>query len=188
MTLLTTQLQNQDPMNPTDTDTFTQEMISLSGVEQQLETNAILGTISTNMNTLTTSNGLGYIGKTVTATGDTTAMQSGTAQWSYTLDSAASDVTLSVADSDGNTVYTTTGDATSGTHSFTWDGTTTAGSAETSGDYTLTVAATTSAGAAVTTSTSLIGTVTGVDSSSGTTVLQVGDVDVEVADVTSISS
>ncbi|HXP98281.1 MAG TPA: flagellar hook capping FlgD N-terminal domain-containing protein [Telmatospirillum sp.] len=188
MALLTTQLKNQDPMNPTNTDTFTSEMIQLSGVEQELAINSTLGTISTNLNTLTTSNGLGYIGKTVTASGDTTAMQSGTAKWTYTLDSAANDVKLSVKDSNGDTVYSTTGDATSGTHSFSWNGSTTSGSTLSSGDYTLAVTATDSTGAAVTTSTDLIGVVTGVDSSSGTTVLQIGDVDVAVSKVSTIGS
>lgn len=188
LTLLTTQLQNQDPLDPTNTDTFTSEMIQLSGVEQELAINATLGTISTNLNTLSASNGLGYIGKTVTASGDTTAMQSGTAQWSYTLDSAASKVTLTVEDSSGDTVYTTTGDTTSGTHSFSWDGTTTGGSTDTSGDYTLKVTATNSSGASITTSTDLVGVVTGVDSSSGTTVLKVGDVEVAVSNIASISS
>lgn len=188
LSLLTTQLQNQDPLNPTNTDTFTSEMIQLSGVEQELAIEGQLSTISTNLNTLTESNGLGYIGKTVTASGDTSPMQSGTAQWTYTLDSAASTVTLTVADSDGNTVYTTSGDTTSGTHSFSWDGTTTDGATETSGDYTLTVTAKDASGSTVTTSTDLVGKVTGVDSSSGTTVLKIGDIDVSVSDVDSISS
>jgi flagellar basal-body rod modification protein FlgD len=188
MTLLTTQLKNQDPLNPTNTDTFTSEMIQLSGVEQELAINSTLGTISTNLNTLTTSNGLGYIGKTVTASGDTTAMQSGTAQWTYTLDSAASNVKLAVKDSDGDTVYTTTGDTTSGTHSFSWNGTSTSGSTVSSGDFTLAVTATDSTGATVSTSTDLVGVVTGVDSSSGTTTLKIGDVEVAVSAVSTLSN
>ncbi|PKU26003.1 flagellar hook assembly protein FlgD [Telmatospirillum siberiense] len=188
LTLLTTQLQNQDPLNPTNTDTFTSEMIQLSGVEQELAIEGQLETISTNLNTMTASNGLGYIGKTVTASGSTAPMQSGSAKWTYTLDSAASTVTLTVKDKDGTTVYSTTGDTTSGTHSFTWDGTTTDGATETSGDYTLSVAAKTANGTTVTTSTDLVGTVTGIDSSSGSTVLKVGDVDVSISNVDSISS
>lgn len=188
LTLLTTQLQNQDPLNPTNTDTFTSEMIQLSGVEQELAIEGQLETISTNLSTLTESNGLGYMGKTVTASGDTTAMQSGTAKWDYTLDSAASTVTLAVEDSDGNTVYTTSGDTTSGTHSFSWDGTTTSGGTETSGDYKLVVTAKDASGATVSTSTQLVGTVTGVDSSSGSTVLKIGDISVSVSNVDSISS
>ncbi|MTJ82607.1 MAG: hypothetical protein F8N37_16585 [Telmatospirillum sp.] len=188
LTLLTTQLKNQDPLNPTNTDTFTSEMIQLSGVEQELAINATLSTISSNLNSVATSNGLGYIGKTVTASGGTTAMQNGSAQWSYTLSNAGSNVKLSVVDSNGTTVYTTTGDATSGTHNFTWNGNTSGGSALTSGDYTLKVSATDASGDDITTSVNLIGKVTGVDSSSGTTNLKIGDISVPVSKVTSINS
>jgi flagellar basal-body rod modification protein FlgD len=188
LTLLTTQLRSQDPLNPTNTDTFTSEMIQLSGVEQQLATNNTLATISTNLNSITASSGLGYIGKTVTATGDTTPMQSGKAQWTYDLSSNAQKVTLDVQDSSGATVYTTSGATTSGSHSFSWDGTNTTGSASTSGDYTLKVTATDSSGATVTTTTNLVGTVTGVDTSSGTTELQLGDVDVPLANVTTLNN
>ncbi|MDR3438540.1 flagellar hook capping FlgD N-terminal domain-containing protein [Telmatospirillum sp.] len=188
LTLLTTQLKNQDPLNPTNTDTFTSEMIQLSGVEQELAINDTLGTISTNLNSVATSNGLGYIGKTVTASGTTSPMQSGTVKWTYTLDSAASNVKLTVKDSSGDTVYTTTGDATSGTHSFSWDGKTTSGSTESTGDFTLSVAASDTSGDDVSTSTDLVGTVTGVDSSSGTTKLKIGDIEVSVSKVSSINS
>src|ERR1700735_1652211 len=87
ITLLTAQLQHQDPLNPTNTDTFTQELIQLSGVEQQLDTNQTLSSMNTDLSTITQANGLGYVGKTVTASGATSPIQSGTAQWDYTLNS-----------------------------------------------------------------------------------------------------
>src|ERR1700756_3536763 len=77
ITLLTSQLQHQDPLNPTNTDTFTQELIQLSGVEQQLTTNSTLSSINTDLTTITQANGLGYVGKTVTASGATAPLQSG---------------------------------------------------------------------------------------------------------------
>ena len=42
LTLLTTQLQNQDPLNPTDTNQFTQQITQMTGVEQQLISNQLL--------------------------------------------------------------------------------------------------------------------------------------------------
>ena len=123
ITLLTSQLQHQDPLNPTNTDTFTQELIQLSGVEQQLTTNQTLSSMNTDLSTITQANGLGYVGKTVTASGSTAPLQNGKAQWDYTLDSAAKDVTLTVKDSNGNTVYSTSGNPASGQHSFSWNGT-----------------------------------------------------------------
>jgi flagellar basal-body rod modification protein FlgD len=187
ITLLTSQLQHQDPLNPTNTDTFTQELIQLSGVEQQLDTNQTLNSMNTDLSTITQANGLGYVGKTVTASGATSPLQSGSAQWDYTLNSTASAVTLTVTDSSGNTVYSTTGNPASGQHSFSWNGTTSGGTTESSGDYTLSVSATDTNGDAVSTTTSMVGQVTGVDTSGGSTQLLVGDIDVPIANVTAIN-
>jgi flagellar basal-body rod modification protein FlgD len=188
MSLLTTQLQHQDPLNPTNTDTFTSEMIQLSGVEQELNINNTLGTISTNLSSITASNGLGYIGKTVQASGDESPMQSGTAQWSYSLASSAKNVELTVEDSSGNTLYTATGDNAAGSHTFTWNGINTGGSTSTTGDYILKVSATDSTDSPIDVTTSLVGTVTGVDTSSGTTKLQLGDIEVPLSDVTTLTN
>jgi len=187
ITLLTSQLQHQDPLNPTNTDTFTQELIQLSGVEQQLTTNSTLSNINTDISTITQANGLGYVGKTVTASGATAPLQSGKAQWDYTLNSSAQNVTLTVKDSSGNTVYSTSGNTSSGQHSFSWNGTTTGGSTNTSGDFTLSVAATDASGKSVSTSTSMVGQVTGVDTSTGSTELEVGDIKVPIGNVTAIN-
>lgn len=187
ITLLTSQLQHQDPLNPTNTDTFTQELIQLSGVEQQLTTNQTLSSMNTDLSTITQANGLGYVGKTVTASGSTAPLQNGSAQWDYTLDSAAKDVTLTVKDSSGNTVYSTSGNPASGQHSFSWNGTSSSGTTVSSGDFTLSVAATDTSGNSVTTTTSMMGQVTGVDTSGGTTQLQVGDLQIPIGNVTAIN-
>lgn len=187
ITLLTSQLQHQDPLNPTNTDTFTQELIQLSGVEQQLTTNSTLSNINTDLGTITQANGLGYVGKTVTASGTTAPLQNGKAQWDYTLDSAAQAVTLNVKDANGNTVYSTTGNPASGQHSFSWNGTTSSGSTVSSGDFTLSVAAADASGNAVSFTTSMVGQVTGVDTSSGSAQLQVGDIQVPIGNVTAIN-
>ncbi len=151
LTMLTTQLQHQDPLNPTNTDTFTSEMIQLSGVEQQLQTNTTLASISTDLNSITAANGLGYIGKTVTASGATTPLQNGSADWTYALNQTAQTTQLSVLDSNGNTIWTGAGNPASGQHSFSWNGQTSGGTTVSSGDYTLQVTSTDSSGAPVTT-------------------------------------
>jgi flagellar basal-body rod modification protein FlgD len=188
LTLLTTQLQNQDPLNPTDTSQFTSEMIQLSGVEQELNINNTLDTMSSDLSSISASNGLGYIGKSVTATGSTIPLQDGSANWDYNLPSTASNVTLTVQDSSGNTVYSTTGNPAAGQHSFTWNGNNSSGTAEPAGDYTLQVAAVDGSGNAITTTTEIVGTVTGVDTSNGTTELQIGDVTVPASNVTQLNS
>jgi flagellar basal-body rod modification protein FlgD len=187
LTLLTTQLKNQDPLNPTDTTQFTSEMIQLSGVEQQLNANNTLSAMLTDLSAISASNGLGYIGKNIVATGSTTAMQNGEATWDYNLASSANNVTLSVLDSNGNTVFQADGGKTTGQQSFVWNGQTSSGTSLSNGDYTLQVNAIDGSGKAITVSTEIAGTVTGVDTSNGTTKLKIGDVSVPVGNVTQLN-
>jgi flagellar basal-body rod modification protein FlgD len=188
LTLLTTQLQNQNPLDPTDTTEFTNQLIALSGVEQQLISNTSLSAITDSLASLSASNGVGYIGKTITTEGDTTALQDGSAGWSYDVNGSASAVTLSVSDSDGKVVWSGSGNTSSGSHDFSWDGTGSDGTQYTSGDYTLSVKATNSSGNSVDTTTYIKGKVTGVDSSSGSTQLLIGDISVDMDDVLGITT
>jgi flagellar basal-body rod modification protein FlgD len=189
LTLLTTELQNQDPLNPTDTSDFTNQLISLSSVEQQESMNSTLSSILSNLNSYGLSNGVAYIDKSVTYSDDTAALQNGSATWQYSLPSDAASTKLTITDSDGNVVWSGTGDTTSGSHSLTWDGTDSDGASHTSGAYTLTVTALDSSGASITSTISATGTVTGVDTSSGSTELQLGDdLTIALSDVTGIRS
>jgi len=187
--MLTTQLKNQDPLNPTDTTAFTQEMIGLASLEQQVDTNTDLTKVQSSLDTLTSTNGVAYIGKTVVATGDTEQVSSGgTGTWKYDLGTTSKSTTLTITNSSGTTVWSGTGDTASGSHTLSWDGKDSSGSTVSTGDYTLTVNALDSSGNAVTSTTSIVGAVTGVDSSSGSTVLTVGDVDVALSKVSGFSS
>lgn len=188
LTLLTTELKNQNPLDPTNTSEFTSELISLSGIEQQQQTNSTLNNVLSTLSAMNMSNGIAYIGKTVEASGDTAPIQNGSANWNYSLDSAADSVTLTVADSSGNTVYSGTGDTSAGKHSFSWDGKGSDGTSYTSGDYTLTVTAKDSSGSTVSSSTTALGTITSVDSSSGSATLNMGGVSVALSDVTSVKN
>src|SRR6195952_4607818 len=87
--LLTTQLKNQNPLSPMDTNQFTQQLVEFSGVEQQLKTNDFLSSlVSANANT-TNSNAVGYIGKTVTASGVRSELVNNKAQWNFNITDAA---------------------------------------------------------------------------------------------------
>lgn len=126
--LLTSQLKNQDPLSPLDSNQFTQQLTQMSGVEQQLLTNDLL----TSLLAAQQGGGLGgaanYIGKDATAVWSATKLEGGQANWSYELGAAASEATLSVVDGAGKTVWTGPApDRASGTHDFVWNGKTTAG-------------------------------------------------------------
>lgn len=187
LTLLTTQLQHQDPLNPTATDTFTSQMIQLSTVEQQLKTNEMLESIMSDLSSISAANGLGYVGKTVTAAGATTLLQDGSCTWRYALASDAYSTTLQVLDSSGNVVYEENGSLTTGTHDFKWDGTTSDGETAPEGNYTLQVVSYDASGNTITTGTQIVAKITGVDNTSGSTVLKVGSLYISLDDVVNVS-
>src|ERR1700712_2985575 len=118
--LLTTQLKNQNPLDPLDTNQFTQQLVQFSGVEQQLKTNDFLSSLVTANANTTNSNAVGYIDKTVTASGTRSELVNGQAQWQFNVKDAAT-VTVSIKDANGNNVYSEKGTMQAGTGTFTWD-------------------------------------------------------------------
>src|SRR5258708_7038432 len=64
LTLLTTQLQNQNPLDPLDTNQFTQQLVQFAGVEQQLKTNDQLTTLVSLQHTTQSSQEMTFVGKT----------------------------------------------------------------------------------------------------------------------------
>ena len=188
LTLLTAQIQNQDPTSPMDTTQWTNQLVEYSSVEQQMKSNTYLSTIAgasgNNM-----SSAVNYIGKSVTADSPTAALSSGAANWTYNLAGDATKVNLQVTDSNGNVVYSGTGDTASGDHTFSWDGTTASGSKLTSGNYTLAVSAADGSGNTISSSVGVTGTVSAVSSdSSGNLTLMVGATEVPISDVTSVTT
>ena len=90
--ILTTQLQNQDPTSPMDTNQFTQELVEFSGVEQQLNTNSLLQQLVTASGAGGVKSLLGYVGQFVEAPANNQLLiQGGQADLSYTLASGGAD-------------------------------------------------------------------------------------------------
>src|SRR5262249_18132613 len=75
--LLTTQLQNQNPLDPLDTNQFTQQLVEFAGVEQQLNANQSLQTLISLQQTAQSTQALQFVGKTAIVNGDTTALSNG---------------------------------------------------------------------------------------------------------------
>jgi flagellar basal-body rod modification protein FlgD len=188
LTLLTTQLQNQDPTNPMDSNQFTQELVQFSGVEQQINTNDNLKTLISLQQGNAGTAATGYLGKTITVTNGQAALQGGEADWSYALGSAAVANTLTVTNSAGQVVYSGTGQTAEGQHDFSWNGESTSGQQLPDGTYTLAVNATDSSGAAVTSAIASKGVVDEVNMTSGTPQLMVGQMAVALSDVSAIDN
>jgi flagellar basal-body rod modification protein FlgD len=189
LSLLVGELQNQDPLEPTSTSDFINQMSQYATFDQDQTLNTQLGTLLTSFNSLLTMNSVNYLGHTVEAKGDTTTLTNGAAQFGYSLTSAAQTVQLSVQDSSGNIVWSGSGPAAAGMNSYTWNGVGSDGTQlANGGQYTLKVTATDASGNSVLGFTTITGAVTGVDSSSGTAMLEVGGVSVNVSDVVGVKS
>src|SRR6516164_8626069 len=105
LTLLTTQLQNQNPLDPLDTNQFTQQLVQFAGVEQQLKTNDSLQTLVTMQQTAQATQALEFVGKTAIVSGNTTALTSSKATWELNVPTTST-MSISIANSAGQTVYT----------------------------------------------------------------------------------
>src|SRR5580698_2826098 len=94
--LLTTQLQNQDPTSPMDTNQFTQQLVEYSQVEQQIDTNTNLSTLISQGTSQSAAYATSYLGKTVTVSGGQGALTGGEASWNYNLGAQAASTILTV--------------------------------------------------------------------------------------------
>src|SRR6476620_1092951 len=74
LSLLTTQLKNQSPLDPLDTNQFTAQLVQFAGVEQQLKTNETLTSLLGLNSANTATAAVGFIGSTITADGATTRL------------------------------------------------------------------------------------------------------------------
>jgi flagellar basal-body rod modification protein FlgD len=135
LTLLTTQLQNQNPLDPLDTNQFTQQLVQFAGVEQQLKTNDSLSQLVTLQQTTQATQALGFVGKTALVDGTTATMTKSSATWHLNVPSDAT-VDITVANSTGQTVFT--GKYTAGSDiPFTWNGQGNDGTQWPDGKYTI---------------------------------------------------
>lgn len=163
LTLLTTQLKNQDPLNPTDTSQFTNQLVSFSEVEQQIKTNSQLTALVTGQNTGQAISALPLVGRTIEYTGDQTVLQSAKATFSYTLPTTAAGASLRVQDANGATVFSQSADPSAGHHNFVWNGQTNSGQQlPDGGTFTLQVLASDANGKAIPVTTTATGTVSSV--------------------------
>lgn len=186
LTLLTTQLKNQSPLDPIDTNQFTQQLVQFTEVEQNVKQNENLEKLIQLSAANTITNVVGFLGGEVTVSGTTAELSGGSANWNYEIDGAADSATLTVLDSNGVPVFTTSGPAPSGKSTFIWDGRTDTGTTAPDGDYTLSVSAVDSSGTALNVATEIVGIVDGVDFSGNEPLLLIGGREVKLGDIISV--
>jgi flagellar basal-body rod modification protein FlgD len=171
--LLTTQLQNQNPLDPLDTNQFTQQLVQFAQVEQQLKSNSQLEALVKIAQAQEATTAVAFVGARVVIEGSTARLDAGGASWAFAVEKPAS-ATVTITDKNGNVAYTGSFTVEPGTQMFTWDGKGTNGSPWPAGDYTISVVAKDASGQPVAISTQVEGVVEGVDLSKHPPLLQMG--------------
>ncbi len=174
LTLLTTQLKNQDPTAPMDSNQFTQQLVQFSQVEQQINTQGAYA--------------VSYLGKAVTVTNGDAALTNGTADWNYTLAAPSAATTLTVTDANGNVVYSQAGETGAGDHAFSWDGKSLTGTQMPDGTYSLSVSAQGQNGQTVQSAVSSTGVVSEVDMSGAQPELMIGAMKIPLTGVSQVGN
>jgi flagellar basal-body rod modification protein FlgD len=171
--LLTTQLKNQNPLDPLDTNQFTQQLVQFASVEQQINMNTQLSTLVSLQKATQTTQAMSFLGATATVDGATTNLANGKATWSFSSDKPATG-TITIKNSTGQTVYSGTYPLNSGTQAFQWDGRSNNGTLNPNGAYTLSITAKDASGSTVAISSEVRGTVDAVDLTQNPPVLTIG--------------
>lgn len=187
LSILTTQIQNQDPLDPMDSAAYTSQLVEYSSVEQSIQTNENLEQMIELLEGNQSVAYVSYLGSEVTAAGGTAMMADGEVSWSYyVLEDATG--TVEVLNEDGAVVYSGEIALDAGGGTYTWDGTTDSGGTAPEGAYTISLDVEDADGNAEAASIEVSGIVDQVDFSTGVPVLWVGDVGIPVSSVTSVRS
>lgn len=162
MTLLTTQLQHQDPLDPMDANEFTTQLVQFASVEQQIQQNANLEYLLNAQENSQLASVASYVGRMVEAETNQVQVYNGEAEFNYVLHEDSVSTLINIVDDNGRTVFSAEGNVAQGKHGVLWDGTDLSGQRLPDGIYKLTVSALDADGAPVDVTTTAIGKVTGV--------------------------
>lgn len=190
LTLLTTQLKNQNPTDPVDANAFTQQLVQFAGVQQQVNTNSYLDKILTSLKGSQVSSAASYVGTTIQASGNGGALRAtGNAEFGYTLPLGASQAEVYITDASGQVVFSGLGTTNRGQNLVTWDGKNSfTGERAPSGVYGITVKATDANGKKVDATPFVTGTVDSAAIEDGNVVLNIGNMQIDASKVTYIGN
>ena len=172
--LLTTQLKNQNPLDPLDTNQFTQQLVQFAQVEQQLKSNDQLSTLVSLQKTAQSTQALGFVGETVVVDGANATLANGSAKWSLNVPKPAT-VSVTIRSTTGQTVFSGNYTMNAGMQDFIWDGKSANGTQWPDGNYKMTLTAQDTSGQAVAIPTEVEGVVNSVDITKSPPTLSVAD-------------
>lgn len=185
VSLLATQAQNQDPLDPMDSAEYTNQLVQYSMVEQQMLSNEKLDEQLVQLKTQSASQFVNYIGQEVTAHSAASQLEDGSASWNLKSERAGN-VSVKIKNEDGAVVYSEDIEVEEGDNPYTWDGVGTNGAKLPDGAYSLELVPVDEAGEPFTVQSEVTGKVDAVDFSTGEVILEVGDVSIPVGNVTNI--
>jgi flagellar basal-body rod modification protein FlgD len=182
-----TQLQNQDPTSPLDTNQFTTELVQFASVEQQINTNTSLTQLIQATQGSEMMQASSITGKQVTVNSDHVPLQNGKGTIQFTAP-AAEQVGIAIYNDSGTKLCDATMTANQGTNTWTWNGTDSSGNSLPDGSYKVAVAGANTDGTVSALTFSVIGTATGVQNTSSGVQLQMGALSVDFSKVQSVSN
>lgn len=188
LTLLTVQLQNQDPLSPMDTTEFTNQLVAFTGVEQQINTNQKLDSLVSLQLGNVMGSALGYVGLNASYISSEFYADGKTPTTiSYALDGVAIDATLRIESESGDLIYEGPAETSAGSHEFVWDGLDRFGKPVEPGTYAVRIDALNNNDESLESTIVVEGRVRGVETQNGLVFLLVGERAVSVANVLNVS-
>ena len=138
LTLLVAQMQNQDPLNPTDATEWTSQLAQYSQLEQSMNLNTTMDQLVEGQKSSERLSALSLIGKQAVVEGSTFQLDDGSVEIGYRVDGEASDIQLHIEDGNGRRVSTLfPSDLSAGNHYLTWQGLDQSGAHLPAGEYTI---------------------------------------------------
>jgi flagellar basal-body rod modification protein FlgD len=174
--LLTTQMQNQDPLSPMDSTQYTQQLVQYSQVEQSVQQNSTLKDILGSLSNQTIGQAAHFIGRDAVFDSAVSGLGAKPASWQYAADRTMASGTVTIRDAGGKTVFTAPLDVSKTSGAYAWDGTLANGGKAAAGAYTLALSAVDASGASVATRITSTGVVDAVNASGGVVSLGVNGV------------
>ncbi len=184
--LLTTQLKNQDPLEPLKSSEFVAQLVQFSQVEQSIKANKNLEKILAAQSANQAAASLSYIGKTVAAKGNTVPLKNGNAEFTYALAEKAENTLIIITNDKGDLVFSAQGNTDAGKHGFVWDGLDKNGNQAPDGAYKITVSARTADDDIIDTTINVVAQITGIETTGDELFLVSDDVKLPFADVVSV--
>lgn len=187
--MLTTQMQNQDPLDPMDTSEYTQQLVQYSQVEQTIQQTDTLKNILSRLATQDMAQASGFIGREAQFDSDIAGLAGDSpARWAYGASRPVASLVATITDASGKVVETRMIDGTDRNGRFEWNGSLANGARAADGSYTLSVQGLDANGASVPVVINSIGTVKDVVTANGAVSLRANGVSYAASQLLQVSA